>query len=132
MKYPPFDIVIRLIHVVRYVKGRLIERPLCESGNSVATKYGAHAPDNLPTDLPAEKASPQPRGVKTAGLTPSKVCTRDPVLLKLTSPTLEARCRSQLELPKQGTRTNDDLIPAATQLCASLLTGIKPPPAQFY
>ncbi|KAJ9071672.1 hypothetical protein DSO57_1034625 [Entomophthora muscae] len=29
MKYLPFDIAIRLIHVVRYVKGQLIERPLC-------------------------------------------------------------------------------------------------------
>ncbi|KAJ9079440.1 hypothetical protein DSO57_1035430 [Entomophthora muscae] len=29
MKYPPFDAAIRLIHNVRYVKGWLIERPLC-------------------------------------------------------------------------------------------------------
>ncbi|KAJ9050642.1 hypothetical protein DSO57_1012612 [Entomophthora muscae] len=36
MKYPPFDIAIRLVHNVRYVKGRLIERPLCISSNRVA------------------------------------------------------------------------------------------------
>ncbi|KAJ9084260.1 hypothetical protein DSO57_1026409 [Entomophthora muscae] len=29
MKYLPFDIAIRLTHNVRYVKGQLIERPLC-------------------------------------------------------------------------------------------------------
>ncbi|KAJ9050064.1 hypothetical protein DSO57_1018065 [Entomophthora muscae] len=29
MKYPPFEIAIRLIHIVRYVKGQLIEHPLC-------------------------------------------------------------------------------------------------------
>ncbi|KAJ9089663.1 hypothetical protein DSO57_1010365 [Entomophthora muscae] len=29
MKYPSFDIAIRLIHNVRYVKGQLIELPLC-------------------------------------------------------------------------------------------------------
>ncbi|KAJ9069199.1 hypothetical protein DSO57_1021065 [Entomophthora muscae] len=29
MKYLPFDIAIRLIHNVRYVKGRLIKHPLC-------------------------------------------------------------------------------------------------------
>ncbi|KAJ9079915.1 hypothetical protein DSO57_1030605 [Entomophthora muscae] len=29
MKYPPFDIAIRLIHNVRHVKGQLIKRPLC-------------------------------------------------------------------------------------------------------
>ncbi|KAJ9055466.1 hypothetical protein DSO57_1003546 [Entomophthora muscae] len=29
MKYPPFDIAIRLIHVVRYIKGQLIDCPLC-------------------------------------------------------------------------------------------------------
>ncbi|KAJ9056480.1 hypothetical protein DSO57_1032661 [Entomophthora muscae] len=29
MKYLPFDVAIRLIHNVRYVKGRLIKRPLC-------------------------------------------------------------------------------------------------------
>ncbi|KAJ9087237.1 hypothetical protein DSO57_1035052 [Entomophthora muscae] len=29
MKYPPFDIAIRLTHNVRYVKGWLIKRPLC-------------------------------------------------------------------------------------------------------
>ncbi|KAJ9059288.1 hypothetical protein DSO57_1003905 [Entomophthora muscae] len=28
MKYPPSDVAIRLIHNVRYIKGRLIKRPL--------------------------------------------------------------------------------------------------------
>ncbi|KAJ9090524.1 hypothetical protein DSO57_1001495 [Entomophthora muscae] len=29
MRYLPFRIAIRLVHVVRYVKGQLIKRPLC-------------------------------------------------------------------------------------------------------
>ncbi|KAJ9061523.1 hypothetical protein DSO57_1019714 [Entomophthora muscae] len=37
MKYPLFDIVTRLIHIFRHIKGQLIERPLCISGSSVAT-----------------------------------------------------------------------------------------------
>ncbi|KAJ9070817.1 hypothetical protein DSO57_1003283 [Entomophthora muscae] len=43
MKYPPFDIAIRLIHNVRYVKGQLIEPPMyCKYGGLVATLNCSH------------------------------------------------------------------------------------------
>ncbi|KAJ9074986.1 hypothetical protein DSO57_1000927 [Entomophthora muscae] len=44
MKYPPFDIAIRLVHVVRYVKGQLIKRPLCIIENLSPLKW---VPDNI-------------------------------------------------------------------------------------
>ncbi|KAJ9048201.1 hypothetical protein DSO57_1037395 [Entomophthora muscae] len=52
MKYPPFKITIRLIHIIRHVKGRLFKRPLCIRA-SLETWLQHKVPNKPPSETPS-------------------------------------------------------------------------------
>ncbi|KAJ9060963.1 hypothetical protein DSO57_1025412 [Entomophthora muscae] len=55
MKYPSFNTAIRLLHNVRYVKGRLVKRPLC-----IGSKEPATTPKRVKKPAKAKSPTPSP------------------------------------------------------------------------